>query len=59
MIVDDLNFIRTSIRPSETDAVLLIDPDAVLPFSVASQLLESIARRYRHVSQLRRRIQLI
>jgi hypothetical protein len=45
VIVDDLNLIRTGIRPSEADAVLLFDPDAVLTGSVASELLKSIARR--------------
>jgi hypothetical protein len=59
VIVDDLNFIWSRSGPPETDAILVIDPDAVLPSSIASELLKPIARRYRQVVQLRCRIQLI
>ncbi len=59
VIIDDLNFGWSSISPPETDAILVIDPDAVLPGSIASELLKPIARRYRNVVQLCRRIQLI
>jgi len=59
MIVNDFNIIWACLRPPKADTVLLIDPDAVLPRSIATKLLKSIARRYSHVIQLRRRIQLI
>jgi hypothetical protein len=42
VIVDNLNFMRVSIGPHETDSPLLIDPDAVLAPSVPSKQLQPI-----------------
>ena len=44
VVVDDLNILRARIGPSEKDPVLVIDPDTVLPLSVATKRLESIPR---------------
>jgi len=49
VIIDDLNFVWSSDSPSETDTILVIDPDAVLTGSIASELLKSIAWRYCYV----------
>lgn len=35
----------TSISPHETDTPLVVDTDAVLPSTVALELLQSVARR--------------
>jgi hypothetical protein len=45
MVVNDLDLIRCAILPAETDAPLVIDPNAMLAHAVADELLESVARR--------------
>jgi hypothetical protein len=45
MIIDNLYLKDIAISPFETDAPLLIDPNTVLPRSVAVQLLQAIGRR--------------
>jgi hypothetical protein len=49
VVVDDLNVLGTRSRPSEADSPLLIDSDAVLALSVASELLQSISGRHSKV----------
>jgi len=39
VIIDDLDVIRTSLCPHETNAALLIDPDTVLTGSIAFKRL--------------------
>jgi len=43
MIVDDLDILRTCLRPDETQTPLSIDADAVLPDAVVLQRFELIA----------------
>jgi hypothetical protein len=43
MVVDDLNMFGTGIGPAEADAVLIVDPDRVLPGPIALELLEAQA----------------
>lgn len=45
MIVNDFNLIRARIGPVETDPILFIEPDAMLPSSVSPQFLQSIPCR--------------
>jgi hypothetical protein len=45
MIISDLHFIGVSIPPQKADSPLIVDPDTVLPLSVARQLLKAVARR--------------
>jgi hypothetical protein len=45
MVIDDLDFVRVGSTPDETDPPLIVDPDAVLAFAVATKLLEPIPRR--------------
>jgi hypothetical protein len=45
VIVHELNGVRVAVDPPETDTPLVIDPNAVLPGSIAAQLLQSIAGR--------------
>ena len=49
MVVDDLDVGRSVGGPSEADAVLIVDPDAVLPFPVAGQGFESVPWRHSEV----------
>jgi hypothetical protein len=51
VVVNDLNVFRAGSGPSKADAPLLVDPDAVLPRSVAAELFEPIARRNHEVAQ--------
>jgi hypothetical protein len=45
MIIHNLNFVWTCIRLDKADTVLVIDPDAVLSFSIPGEDLQPIARR--------------
>ncbi len=44
MIIDDFNIVGMTCLPSEADAPLLIDPDAILSSSIAGQLFQTVAR---------------
>jgi hypothetical protein len=46
MVVDDLNqaWSHVTLMPDETDAPLVVDPDTLLPLSVARQPLKSEER---------------
>jgi len=43
---------RIAILPAKTDAPLFIDPDAVLPGSIAGQLFQAISRNGSKVFKL-------
>src|SRR5699024_2005302 len=45
VVVDEFDIVRTSLSPNEADPPLRVHPDAVLPASIASQLLETVAGR--------------
>jgi hypothetical protein len=45
MVVNDLNILGVVTGPAKADSPLIVDPDAVLPASVAPQGLQSIAGR--------------
>jgi len=49
MIVDDFDIAWASFAPYETDAPLVIDPDAVLAAAGASKRFETVARMHPHV----------
>jgi hypothetical protein len=44
MVVDYLDCIGTVLRPHKTDAPLIVDADAVLPFAIIFQCFEPIGR---------------
>ena len=56
VIIDDLDVLRPSRSPAETEPVLSIDPNAVLPGAIAAQLFELIPWRN---SQVRERLGLV
>jgi hypothetical protein len=39
MVVRDFDFIRIPVLPPETNAILLVNPDAVLPLPLSMQQL--------------------
>jgi hypothetical protein len=45
MIVGDFHLLRTLVRPAETEAVLLIDANAVLAASIAFQRFKTVSGR--------------
>ena len=59
MVIHNLNIDRTTSRPREADAELIIDPDAMLPLSVTAQLLQAVSRGRSQVLQRRGPVQLI
>lgn len=57
MIVYDFNVVSVPLSPTEADAPLVIDPNAVLSLPVSGQFLKAVSRRDKKVIQLIRRIQ--
>jgi hypothetical protein len=49
MVVNDLDLVSVPFLPHEADTPTIIDPNAVLPCTVAQELLESITRWYSQV----------
>lgn len=58
MIINDLDLVRVTISPDEADAVLVVDPDAVLSSSIAGQRFEPIARERAQIPESARRVHL-
>jgi hypothetical protein len=54
MIVRDLHVVGVVPAPHEADPVLVVDPDAMLPLSVAAQFLQAIAGRNPQILELKR-----
>jgi hypothetical protein len=52
VIIRDLDFVRPVNLPDETDAVLIVDPDAVLSDAVTLERLQPIARRDAQIVQV-------
>ena len=59
MIVDDLDVLSPERCPSEHDAILVVDSNAVLAFPVAFQRFELVARRNVQQPQFVDRIDLL
>ena len=53
MIVDDFHVVAMAITPNKTDSPLIVDPNRVLPFAIASQSFQLISGRRRQNVQLR------
>lgn len=52
MIVHDFDIVRVTRSPNEADAVLIVDPNAVLPLAIATQSLESVAGRHPKIANV-------
>src|SRR6185437_7541207 len=57
MVVDDFDFMAIAVPPEETDAPLVVDPDAVPAFAVAFQGFQAIRGRNTKIFQGRRSIE--
>ena len=58
MIVDDLDVVGIAVTPTKANPPLVVDPDAVLSFAVASQGLQSIAGRCLQIAETARAVDL-
>ena len=58
MVVRDLDVMGVAPDPAEADAPLIIDPDAVLTGTVASQLFETVSGRRPEILKPHRRVEL-
>ena len=59
MIVDDLHIVSVPVVPDEADAILIIDPNAVLAAPVARECLEPVTRERRQVAEFSSCVQLL
>src|SRR2546428_9491103 len=59
MIIRDLDFAGIATLPSETDPILLVDPNAVLSAPTSTKPLESIPRRNRQLGKLPHPVELV
>jgi hypothetical protein len=59
VVVNDLDLESLGVSPSKTDAPLIVDPNAVLPFAVSRERLQPIAWNGRQIGQRRRRMDMI
>jgi hypothetical protein len=51
MIIYNFNFAGVSASPYKTDSPLLVNPDAMLPLSLALQSFQPISRRNHQIFQ--------
>jgi hypothetical protein len=58
VIVDDFDIVAMALTPDKTDSPLIIDPNRVLPFPIASQCFQLISWRRSQNAQLRRSVNL-
>jgi hypothetical protein len=49
MVVDDLDIVRVTVLPTETDTPLVVYTDAVLALAIATQRLKPVTRRNQQV----------
>ena len=52
MVVANFDVVSIPIDPSKAYSPLVVDPDRMLAFSIAPQLLQPIARRYAQVTEI-------
>jgi len=58
MIIGNLNFESIAITPYETDAVLVVDPNAVLSSAIPLQGLQMVAGKYGKIRKSNRCVDL-
>ena len=59
MVIDDLDIEHVAILPSEADAPLLVDADAVLAGAVALECLERVRWGNHQIAQIRSAIEVL
>ena len=50
MVLRDFGIFGVSFVKGEANAVLVVDPDAVLPFAIVAQSFQAVARRDEQIS---------
>jgi len=58
MVVHHFDLLRVAVLPGEADAILIVDPYAVLPTSISTESLEVVARERTQVVESLRCVQL-
>ena len=59
MVIDDLHVVSIPVMPDKADAILIVDPNAVLSQSISGERLEPVAGERRQVAQLVRSMELL
>jgi hypothetical protein len=59
VVVYDLDLIGTLIGPDEADPILVVDPDAVLPSTVARERFQSIPGRNAEIVEPHNRVEIL
>ena len=59
MVIGDFDLLRSFIGPDETDPVLVVDPDTVLPLPVPAERLPVVSRRDSQRPKRDRGVQLV
>lgn len=57
MIVNDFDIVGIAFMPTETQPPLIIDPNGVLPFTVALEQFESISGQSTQIIERARRLE--
>lgn len=57
MVIGDFDVMRAVLLPCETDAVLVVDPDRMLPRAIALERLQPVAGRCAQVVKYMGRVQ--
>ena len=58
VIINDFHVVAVAVTPDKTDSPLLVDPNRVLPFPVASQRFQLIPRGRSQYAKFRGRVKL-
>jgi hypothetical protein len=56
MVVDDFDIARTFLCPPKADAPLVVDPDRMLPQTIAGQRFKPISRKRTQVGKIARAV---
>ena len=56
VIIDDFNVVRVAILPRKAYAILAIDPNTVLPLSIAGEFFQPVSRGYFQIVNSTRRM---
>jgi hypothetical protein len=54
MVVDDFHVAGVALQPQEADAILIIDPDAVMALALAVQRLQPVSGRHAQIIERHR-----
>ena len=52
MVVHDIDLKGVPVLPAKADSPLVVDPDAVLPASIAAEFLQPVAERHAKIVQI-------